>query len=148
MGTKLSNPRGKGCSSSLCLLKNVPAKNLGCRQPFPILLDGRPPAHKLVIPLPLGLDIAMGGLTSSVPSVAGQRGVPATKLLLLLGHIWLSSRSGQEGRLSEEITDLFWSQRKRCGMCGPYRIGEFERWKESAVQPTHCPGKESEARGG
>lgn len=69
-----------------------------------IFRDGSPPAHKLVMPLPLDLVVAMGGLTSKVLSVEGQF-VGCDKMLLLLVHIWFNNQRRRRGNSCKEITD-------------------------------------------
>lgn len=58
-----------------------------------ILWHGSSPALELGIPLPLDLDIAMGGPTFKGHSVAEQF-VACDKMLLLLIHIWFNSQKG------------------------------------------------------
>lgn len=116
MGTKLSNLGGKGCSYCLRVYSKYTSQESWLPTTISIPWRGSSPACELGVPLPLALDIAMGGPTSKGHSVAGQF-VACDKMLLLLVHIWFNSQRGAKKSLSWEITDKFWSQRKLYGMC-------------------------------
>lgn len=90
-----------------------------------ILLHGRPPAHKLVIPWPLDLDMATGGLTSNGAFCRRAVCAPVTKCYCSSFIFGLTINAVKGGVGAKEITDLFRSQRKHCGMCYPHRIKEF-----------------------